>query len=273
VVGTLVSRLDSAFADEIDGAGMLASAEDVRRDAIALVGEDLTTTRVLTTAPVRYLASRTPSEAASDARLLAGLGAPGSRGQFASRVSPGSVPRTHRLAIATIDRPGVFALVAGVVALSGLDVLGASADAGPSGTALDTFTVRPATLAAPDDNTWATLERYLAAALEGHFDLRTRLVERQRQYGARSAGRPRVTIGAPRAFATAVRVSAGDRPGLLFDIADEIAAAGYVVTRANALTRGARAHDTFHLVDADGMAPTDPGALGHLAMRLRERLR
>ncbi|MDO8950118.1 MAG: hypothetical protein Q7V61_06325 [Actinomycetota bacterium] len=272
LVRTLVSRLDAAFADEIDGAGMLSSAGDVRRDAIALVGDDPTTTQVLTAAPVRYLASRSPSEAASDARLLAALGAPGSRGQFALRVSPGSVPGTHRLAIATIDRPGVFALIAGVVALSGLDALGASADAGPSGTALDTFTVRPATLATPDDNTWATLERYLAAALEGRLDLRTRLMERQRQYGIRSAGRPRVTIAAPRAFATAVRVSAGDRPGLLFDIADEIAAAGYIVTRANALTRGARAHDTFHLVDTDGSAPRDPGALGHLAMRLRTRL-
>jgi len=273
LVRTLVSRIDAALGHETDGAGLVALAETTREAALDLVGDEVSTARVLRSAPVRFLTSRAAGEAASDARLLAALGAPGSLGQFAFRVSPGSVPGSHRLAIATIDRPGVFALISGVIALTGLNTLGASAHAGPSGTALDTFTVRPATLATPDSNTWATLERYLDTALDGHLDLRTRLSERQRQYGiVPSGGRPRVGVERTGTFSTAIRVSAADRPGLLFDIADEIAAAGYVVTRANVRTRGERAHDTFHVVDADGVAPTDPGELGHLAMRLRARL-
>jgi len=273
LVRTLVSRLDAALCDGTDGAGLVASAEATRAASLAMTAHDAETSRVLSSAPVRFLTSRSPTEAVADARLLAGLGAPGSRGQFALGVSTGSVPGTYRLAIATIDRPGVFAHLTGVIALAGLDTLGASAHAGPSGTALDTFTVRPATLASPDENTWTSLERYLAASLDGHLDLRTRLAERQRTYASGGKpGRPRVSIEPPGAYATAVSVSAVDRPGLLFDIADEIAAAGYVVTRANALTRGMRARDTFHVVDVDGVAPSDPGALGHLAMRLRARL-
>jgi len=273
LVRTLVSRLDAALSDATDGAGLVAFAEQTRVASLALTRGDEGATRVLSSAPVRFLTSRSPTEAVADARLIAGLGAPGSRGQFALGISSGSVPGTYRLAIATIDRPGVFAHLTGVIALAGLDTLGASAHSGPAGTALDTFTVRPATLASPDESTWASLERYLAASLDGHLDLRTRLAERQRLYASSGRpGRPRVSIEPPGTYATAVRVSAADRPGLLFDIADEIAAAGYVVTRANALTRGTRAKDTFHVVDVDGVAPSDPGALGHLAMRLRARL-
>ncbi len=273
LVRALVSRCDAVLGDRADGSALVAAAEETRVAALALAGSDAAAARVLTEAPVRFLTSRTATEALSDARLLAALGAPGSRGRFSLGVSAGSVAGTHRIAIATIDRPGVFAIVSGVIALSGLDVLGASAHAGPSGTALDTFTVRPATLAMPGDTTWASLERYLAAALDGHLDLRTRLTERQRLYGSGSTpGRPRISIEPPGSFATAVRVSAADRTGLLFDIVDEIASAGYVVTRANALTRGKRAHDTFHVVDAHGVPPVDPGKLGHLSMRLRERL-
>ncbi len=273
LVRTLVSRLDGALSDETDGAGLVASAEATRAASLSMAESDAATSRVLSSAPVRFLTSRSPSEAMNDARLLAELGAPGSRGQFALGISRGAVPGTFRLAIATIDRPGIFAHLTGVIALAGLDTLGASAHAGPSGTALDTFTVRPATLASPDEGTWSTLERYLAASLDGHLDLRTRLTERQRSYPPGRPSRARVSIEPPGAYATAVHVSAADRPGLLFDIADEIAAAGYVVTRANALTRGMRARDTFHVVDTDGVAPSDPGALGHLAMRLRARLK
>lgn len=270
LVRTLVSRCDAVLRD---GGALVASAESTRVAALALAGKDSRAAAVLTGAPVRFLTSRTPAEALSDARLLAGLGASGSRGQFSLGISTGTVTGTYRLAIATIDRPGVFAIISGVIALSGLDVLGASAHAGPSGTALDTFTVRSATLATPGEATWATLERSLGAALDGHLDLRTRLTERQRLYSiGKPQGRPRISIESPGTFATAFHVSATDRPGLLFEIADEITSAGYLVTRANALTRGKRAHDTFHIVDADGAAPADPGELGHLAMRLRERL-
>ncbi len=187
-------------------------------------------------------------------------------------MSGARTPDAYRLAIATYDRTGVFATLAGVIALSGLDILGATAFPSTRDTVLDTFTVVSSTLAEVGPETWNALERHLSAAMAGHLDIGVRLGERRRHYPSRLAGRATVETHTDSSFATALRVSAPDRPGLLFDIADEVAAAGFAITRVIARTRDDRAHDTFHIVDADGLAPGDPGALGHLAMRLRERL-
>jgi [protein-PII] uridylyltransferase len=271
LVRTLVARADAALADDVDGAGMVAAAESVRGAALALAGDGAVAS-ILRSATVRYFIGRTPAEATADARLLAGLGPRGSRTQSSLRVSLADTPGAHRVTIATYDRPGAFALLAGTIALAGLDILGATAFPGPSGTVLDTFTVTSATLAEIGPETWTTLERHLTAAVEGHLDLRVRLAERRRHYPSRSNGRARIATRTDSTFATALDVSAPDRPGLLFDIADEVARAGFEIARVNARTRQGRAHDTFHIVDAEGLAPRDPGELGHLAMRVRERL-
>ena len=271
LVRTLVSRLDTALADDVDGAGMVERAEGIRSQAL-IATPDETTTAVLRHMPVRFFAARNAADAVADARLLSRLGPRGSREQTAVSVSTTDTTGAHRLAIATYDRTGVFAILAGVIALSGLDILGATAFAGPSGTALDTFTVASATLAEIGPETWNALERRLSAAMEGHLDIRGRLAERRQQYPARTKGRTKIESRTESSFATALSVSTPDRVGLLFDIADEIAHAGFEITRVNALTRSGRASDTFHIIDAEGVAPRDPGELGHLSMRVRERL-
>ncbi|TDB39667.1 MAG: ACT domain-containing protein [Actinobacteria bacterium] len=271
LVRTLVARVDAALADDVDGAGMVAATEAVRAEALALARDDAAA-YIIRNAAVRYFISRTAAEAAADARLLANLGPRGSRTQSSLRVSVADTPGAHRVTVATYDRPGVFALLAGTIALSGLDILGATAFPGPGRTVLDTFTVTPATLAEIGPETWTTFERHLTAALEGHLDLDVRLAERRRQYPSHSKRRSRIVTRTDSAFATTLDVGAPDRPGLLFDIADEVARAGFEITRVNARTREGRALDTFHIVDEEGLAPRDPGELGHLAMRLRERL-
>ncbi|PKQ20660.1 MAG: hypothetical protein CVT66_03600 [Actinobacteria bacterium HGW-Actinobacteria-6] len=271
LVRTLVSRLDTALADDIDGAGMVERAEGIRSQALS-TSYDEATAAVLRHVPVRFFAARSATEAAADARLLSRLGPRGSREQTSVRVSATDTTGAHRVAIAAYDRSGVFATLAGVIALSGLDILGATAFAGPAGTVLDTFSVVSATLAEIGPETWNALERRLAAAMDGHLDIRGRLAERRQQYPARAKGRTQIETRTESSFATALTVNSPDRVGLLFDIADEIAHAGFEITRVNALTRSGRASDTFHIVDTEGVAPRDPGELGHLSMRIRERL-
>ena len=60
-----------------------------------------------------------------------------------------------------------------------------------------------------------------------------------------------------------------DRVGLLYDIAQAIFSTGLDIRWAKALTTGGVAHDSFHVVGADGQAPTDAGVLGHAANRSR----
>jgi UTP:GlnB (protein PII) uridylyltransferase len=73
-------------------------------------------------------------------------------------------------------------------------------------------------------------------------------------------------------YATAVYVTATDRVGLLYDLARAIEESGLDIRMAKATTRGHIVRDVFHVVDGLGEPVDDPGVLGHLAMRIRERV-
>lgn len=272
LVGRLVARLDAALAPGVDGAGIAARAEETRSAVLAGLCEDADgpRARFVGAAPLRYLASRGPSEVARHAALVADLTADG-RETFATAVSPGLAEGTFAVAVAAADRPELFARIAGALALAGLDILGADAYSAHSGVDLDLFDVRSATGALVEPSTWASFERYLGAALADRLELETRLAQRRRTYPARRRRmRPHVEFDTARGYATVVTVRAADRVGLLHDLAREISRTGLDIRWAKATTRAGVALDTFHVIDTSGQAFDDPGVLGHISMRLRE---
>lgn len=272
MVGTLVTRVDAAFSAEVDGAGLATRAAEVRREAMA-AGDGLpeAAREFLAGAPIRYLASRTPERALSDARLIAGLAAGGAARQAAIAVSPGPVDATHTVTIVGADRPQLLARLAGALALAGLDILSVDAYPAPGGLALDSFTVTSATRRPVTPETFSAVERFVDAALRDRLELATRLAERRRHYPPRSAAPSKVTTKLT-GWDTAVSVTTADRPGLLHDIAAAIARDGVDVRWARALTVNGMARDIFHVTGADGGPLDDAGALGHLAMRIREAI-
>jgi len=162
LVGELADRLGPALSDEVEGAGMVERAEAVRASALALLvaaadagsGPDAGHAAFVAEAHIRYLAAQRPQDVAAHARLVADVTAAGGRVPM-SAVSPGPAERTWRVTVAAADHPGLFAAVAGALALSGLDILSAGAFAAPGDVALDTFVVRPDTLAEVDTGTWS----------------------------------------------------------------------------------------------------------------------
>ena len=161
-----------------------------------------------------------------------------------------------------LDRPGLLALLAGVLGLTGLDILSVSAHTTSLGVALDTFLVTGATLAEVGPETWARLERSLDAALDRRLAVATRLAERRRHYRA-SERRviPRVDVDPSGDFTTAFTVRAADRVGLLHDLALAVAGAGLDIRSVTAMTTERIARDTFRVVDEFGEPPTDPASL------------
>ncbi|MDP2182702.1 MAG: ACT domain-containing protein [Actinomycetota bacterium] len=272
LLGKLVTRLDAALSNDVDRAGMAARAEDVRTAALSLVRGDTDGRRraFVLDAHVRYLSDRTPADVVRHAELVARASAAGAPRTSATEVTLGPFDGAYRLAVATPDRTGLFATLAGVIALSGLDILGVEATSTSQGIALDTFTVRSATLAAVDPQSWTRLERNLSAALRGRLAIGVRLAERQRHYRPSSQARPKVTIDTDDPFAAVLVVHAADRVGLLYDIARAIAESGLDIQSVTATTRGGTAHDVFRLTDAAGEVPREAGLLGQLAMRLRK---
>jgi [protein-PII] uridylyltransferase len=138
--------------------------------------------------------------------------------------------------------------------------------------ALDVFVVRSDTLAEVDTSTWDRFERSLISALADPLALDVRLRERRRHYAVPARVRTEVETETAESYATAVRVTTADRVGVLYDLARAIADTGLDIRRARALTRAGVARDVFHVTDASGEPVDDPGVLGHLAMRIRERL-
>jgi len=273
LVRTLVGRMAAVFDARAEDAPLLQLAEQTRSEALAQVdnaGDPIA--RFITTAPPRHLVSRSPDDVIRDARLLAGLGAPGTPTAIVASVRPGRISDSFVVSVGTWDRPGLVAHIAGSLALCGLDILDAEVLTGPNGTALDAFTVTSATLAAVDHWQWSALERTLAAAISGHVDLRVRLAERRRHYAPAISELPvEISFDTSHPDVTTMTVRAADRTGLLYDIADEVARGGFSIEWAKASVRAGVATDTLRLRAVASATSHDPGRLGHLAAALRTR--
>ncbi len=273
LVRTLVDRVLAFLATPSEDVPLLRQAERTRLDAFAQTDANPdSVAHFIAAAPPRYLVSRSPESVVRDARLLAHLGAPGTPAALVISVRPGRIPETFVVTVGTWDRPGLVALIAGSLALCGLDILDAEVLAGPDGTALDSFTVASATLAPVDHSRWSALERTLGGAVSGHLHLSVRLTERRRHYAPALRGMAaEVAFDTSRPGISTMTVRAADRTGLLYEIADEVAHAGFNIEWAKASVRGGVATDTLRLTGFSGTTPHDPGRLGHLAAALRAR--
>jgi [protein-PII] uridylyltransferase len=173
------------------------------------------------------------------------------------------------------DRTGLLATVAGVLALHGFDIHGASAYGADSGMALEVFRGVDA-FGRLDADGQAAVERDVRAALAGELPLRARLEERIKRYpqerSARAEGvRVAFDLEASSA-ATVVEVHAPDEVALLSRVAAVFADLDLDVTAALVSTLGARVVDVFYVRDRHGAKLTDPSALDRLRATLVARL-
>ena len=272
LVGTLVARLDNALSPDVDGAGLAVRGEAARAAALADLAPASSAERTfLEHAPLRYLAAREPAEIMRHAGLVAALSAAPTATGALIEVSAGPAEETRTVTVAALDRPELLARLAGATALAGLDILAVDAYSAGPGIALDRFVVTSATRSPMSTDTFAKLERLATAALRDRLELAVRLRERRRHYPVRAKGAVQVSTRAA-GWATELRVSAPDRPGLLHDVVAAVAAEGLDIRWAKVQTIEGVARDVFHLVGPDGGPVDDPGALGHVAMRIRSSL-
>ncbi len=164
----------------------------------------------------------------------------------------------QQITIGAADRPGLFSLCAGVLALNQLDVRAARVSV-QDGHGTLVFAVRPRFGRPPVPEILADGVR---AALEGTLPLGERLRQRERDYSQdRTPGRPpRVSWFDAEATGTTglVEVRATDRAGLLHRLTAALADAGLDVSSATVETLGADAVDAFYVSDPSG-TPIDPG--------------
>lgn len=183
-----------------------------------------------------------------------------------------AISRTgDELTVVAPDRPGLFARVAGTLALHGLDIVSAAAASTDDGMAVEVFRVVPALEREPD---WSRLEDDLKRALAGRLALEARLDERVRAYGKPSPSAPRpaearvLWDNAASEAATVVEVRASDGIGVLYRITKALADCDLDVRSAKVQTLGHEVVDTFYVRDREGNKIEEPGYLAELQRAL-----
>jgi [protein-PII] uridylyltransferase len=174
------------------------------------------------------------------------------------------------------DRPGLFCLLAGTLALEGLNVLSADAWSSEEGMAVDRFRVEPEFGGEPDWERFGVRLREHAERpelLEGRLDRRVSAYGRTRRPGAARPAYPTVKVdNAASATATVVEVAAADAVGVLYRIARALARLGLDIRHAKALTLGHEVVDSFYVRDPAGGKLTDPERLALLEREILAEL-
>ncbi len=172
-----------------------------------------------------------------------------------------SVGDFEMLRIASADRRGLFSLIAGTMALHGLDVVGAEAFTGADGTAVDEFRVLRSTGSTPN---WSKFAHDLRGVLSGEVDIDARLEQRIKNMGksrrATSAVSPRFEVlisNEASDSTTMIDVRAPDAPATLYRLSHALSGAGYDIRSAKVATLGHEVVDVFYVVCPDGKLPVD----------------
>jgi [protein-PII] uridylyltransferase len=181
------------------------------------------------------------------------------------------------LTIVTHDRPGLFAMLTGVLASNGLNIGAARITTSRDGIALDVFQLshldrRDLVL---DANTWTRVYARLAATLRGERTmedlLRTMrpplyLNNRKVRYSTE------VTVdNTDSPVYTEIDITAPDRMGLLFTVTHALFQLGLVIHLAKITTNVDHVLDVFYVTDTKGAKVADPDRLaGELRRQLLE---
>lgn len=170
---------------------------------------------------------------------------------------PSSVAGYWELIVAALDRPGLFATLAGVLSLHGFNVYSAELFTWTDGSALDVFVVSDPPDSLFPEEAWARVQRSAHYALTGKLELEGRLAERRNSPLTKAASRPRyrpaVSVdNAESDFFTRIEVKAGDRLGLLHDIGRTLHRLGLDIRFARIASSGGRVADVFYVRDDQG---------------------
>jgi [protein-PII] uridylyltransferase len=161
--------------------------------------------------------------------------------------------------IYTPDHPGLFAKIAGALALSGVSIVDAKILTLSNGMALDTFYIQDydgATLA--QESRLDRIEARVIQALEGRIRLTQELA---RTAVLRIPSRASAMEVPPRVFidntaskvCTVIEINGHDRPGFLYDVTKTLTDLGLQIASAHISTYGERVVDVFYVKDVFGM--------------------
>ncbi len=207
------------------------------------------------------------------ARLMAAADA--NQELLALSVQSDSFRAISEVVVYTPDHPGLFAQLAGAIALCGGSIADAKAYTTSDGFALDVFSVQEQDGTPFGEGARATrLRDTIAKTLAGEMRLGRALAKRK--LPARTSAfdvRPRVNFdNEASATATVIEVEGLDRPGLLYDVTNSLFKSGLSISTARVATYGERAIDVFYVRDGFGHKIFHRGRISSVRERLFKAL-
>lgn len=162
-----------------------------------------------------------------------------------------------QITIATYDRPGLFAMITGVLWCCGVNILSADIFTRSSGIALDIIRVNEIPDPLDTERLWKRIEDDMKKSLEDRSYLDRLIQNRVSSYRIKKTVPPvrpdRVVIDEESSdFYTIIEVYTWDRPGILYAIADELFKLELSIQLAKITTPGAQVADVFYVNTFDG---------------------
>jgi [protein-PII] uridylyltransferase len=221
--------------------------------------------------PRPYILATEPADVARDFPLVApAIGA----SEVRTRAARGEREGTYEVTVVARDRPGLLSVMAGALAVNGMNILSARAFTTEDGVALDLFVVEPGFRGEIDEERWRRFRNDLRRALEGRISLDHRIAEKRTYYPPSAADVPvRVAVdNGASDFYTVVEVSAPDRIGLLHDLAQAFHQLDLDVHLAVVATYGVRVVDAFYVRDLLGQKVLEPDRIAALEAAITDRI-
>ena len=180
------------------------------------------------------------------------------------------------LVVVTRDLPGLFSLIAGTLAASGVNIISAQIHTRADGIAIDTFQVNdPAGDVVGSAAHWARSLDALRAVITGEQSVEA-LLARRRALGREATGPggpPKIALDNQLSdSATVIEVKCPDRLGLLYLITRALAGLGLDIVSARIATEIDQAFDTFYVQDREGRKLEDPDTLERARVGLEQAL-
>nr|WP_325063154.1 [protein-PII] uridylyltransferase [Halovulum marinum] len=181
-----------------------------------------------------------------------------------------------RACFAMPDHPGVFARIAGAVALCGADVRDARTYTTSDGVATCVFWIQDKDGHPFEESRLPRLRRMIQRTLSGEVVARDAFAERDRVKKREQAFVVPTEITFDNdgsEIYTMITVDTRDRPGLLYDLTRSLTATHMRISSAIIATYGEQAVDTFYVKDAFGLKVTSKSKQGQIAAALRNAIR
>lgn len=240
-----------------------------------LIKEEYPETEVLSflkTMPDRYLFSNNPSQVSEHMRVALMFKEP-----LYIEISHNKRRKTSQLILVTLDSPGLFSKISGVLAANNINILGAQVYSRKNGSVLDVFQVERAGGGINMDiSKWEDIEIDLLNVIQGIKNIGT-IVGEIRPSILDTKYTPEIKT---RIFidnqtsdsSTIIEVFAEDRIGLLYNITKTLIDLGLYIDVAKISTMGDQATDVFYVKDIFGQKVFYDKKLDAIKERLLEAL-